>query len=264
MLHDKRRLLLIAGPCSLESEANVRTVAKELRAIADREPDLNIIFKGSYDKANRTSLKGDRGPGLEAGLALLEIARKDYGFPVLTDVHGPDQCEAVGKVADVLQIPAFMCRQTDLLVAAAKTGKVVNVKKGQFLSPFEMRFVVDKLAGAGAKEIWQTDRGTTFGYQNLVVDMRAFPIMASNGWPTIMDATHAVQLPGAAGGSSGGQREYVPVLARAALAAGADGLFMETHPDPSKAISDGPSQVPLDQFAELVRSCLKVWRAVRN
>ncbi|MFN7339699.1 MAG: 3-deoxy-8-phosphooctulonate synthase [Opitutia bacterium] len=263
MIHDKRRLLLIAGPCSLESESNVRAVAKELRALADREPDLNLVFKGSYDKANRTSLQGDRGPGLEAGLALLEIARKDYRFPILTDVHGPDQCAAVGKVADVLQIPAFMCRQTDLLVAAARTGKVVNVKKGQFLSPFEMRFVVDKLAGAGAAEIWQTDRGTTFGYQNLVVDMRAFPIMAANGWPTIMDATHAVQLPGAAGGSSGGQREFVPVLARAALAAGADGLFMETHPDPAKAISDGPSQVPLDQFAELVQSCLRIWRAAR-
>jgi 2-dehydro-3-deoxyphosphooctonate aldolase (KDO 8-P synthase) len=264
MLHDKRRLLLIAGPCSLESESNVRTVAKELRALADREPDLNIIFKGSYDKANRTSLTGDRGPGMEAGLELLALAKKDYGFATLTDIHSPEHCAPVAKVADVLQIPAFMCRQTDLLVAAAKTGRVVNVKKGQFLSPFEMRFVVDKLSGAGAKEIWQTDRGTTFGYQNLVVDMRAFPIMATNGWPTIMDATHAVQLPGAAGGSSGGQREYVPVLARAALAAGADGLFMETHPDPAKAISDGPSQVPLDQFAELVRSCLRVWRSVRG
>jgi 2-dehydro-3-deoxyphosphooctonate aldolase (KDO 8-P synthase) len=264
MIHDKRRLLLIAGPCSLESEENVRAVAKELRTLADREPDLNIVFKGSYDKANRTSLSGVRGPGMEAGLALLEIARKDYRFPILTDVHGPEQCEPVGKVADVLQIPAFMCRQTDLLVAAARTGKVVNVKKGQFLSPFEMRYVVDKLASAGAAEIWQTDRGTTFGYQNLVVDMRAFPIMAANGWPTVMDATHAVQLPGAAGGSSGGQREFVPVLARAALAAGADGLFMETHPDPSKAISDGPSQVPLDQFSELVLSCLRIWRAARG
>ena len=164
---------------------------------------------------------------------------------------------------DVLQVPAFMCRQTDLLVAAAKTGKVVNVKKGQFLSPFEMRFVVDKLEGAQAAEIWQTDRGTTFGYQNLVVDMRSFPIMAGFGHPTIMDATHAVQLPGAAGGSSGGQREYVPVLAKAALAAGADGLFMETHPDPAKAISDGPSQVPLADFPALVESCLRVWKAVR-
>ena len=264
MIHDKRRLLLIAGPCSLESESNVRTVAKALRALQDREPDLNVVFKGSYDKANRTSLKGDRGPGLEAGLALLEIVRRDYGFRILTDVHSAEQAPAVGAVADVLQIPAFLCRQTDLLVAAARTGKVVNVKKGQFLSPFEMRHVVDKLAGAGAPEIWQTDRGTTFGYQNLVVDMRSFPLMAANGWPTIMDATHAVQLPGAAGGASGGQREFVPVLARAALAAGADGLFLETHPDPARAISDGPSQVPLEQFDELVRSCLKVWRAVRS
>ena len=264
MIHDKRRLLLIAGPCSLESEANVRTVAKALRALQDREPDLNVVFKGSYDKANRTSLKGDRGPGLEAGLALLEIARRDYGFRILTDVHSAEQAPAVGAVADVLQIPAFLCRQTDLLVAAARTGKVVNVKKGQFLSPFEMRHVVDKLAGAGATEIWQTDRGTTFGYQNLVVDMRSFPLMAANGWPTIMDATHAVQLPGAAGGASGGQREFVPVLARAALAAGADGLFLETHPDPARAISDGPSQVPLEQFDELVRSCLRIWRAARS
>ena len=264
MIHDKRRLLLIAGPCSLESEANVRTVAKALRALQDREPDLNVVFKGSYDKANRTSLKGDRGPGLEAGLALLEIARRDYGFRILTDVHSAEQAPAVGAVADVLQIPAFLCRQTDLLVAAARTGKVVNVKKGQFLSPFEMRHVVDKLAGAGATEIWQTDRGTTFGYQNLVVDMRSFPLMAANGWPTIMDATHAVQLPGAAGGASGAQREFVPVLARAALAAGADGLFLETHPDPARAISDGPSQVPLEQFDELVRSCLRIWRAARS
>jgi len=264
MLHDKRRLLLIAGPCSLESESNCRTVAKELKALSTRLPELNIIFKGSYDKANRTSLDGNRGPGMEAGLELLKLVKKDYGFPVLTDIHGPDHCEPVGKVVDVLQIPAFMCRQTDLLVAAAKTGKVVNVKKGQFLSPFEMKFVVDKLNGAHAKEIWQTDRGTTFGYQNLVVDMRSFPIMASYGCPTIMDATHAVQLPGAAGGASGGQREFVPVLAKAALAAGADGLFMETHPNPAKAISDGPSQVPLADFSVLVESCLRIWKATRN
>ncbi|MFM9001269.1 MAG: 3-deoxy-8-phosphooctulonate synthase [Opitutia bacterium] len=263
MLHDKRRLLLIAGPCSLENEANCRTVAKELRALADRLPELNVVFKGSYDKANRTSLGGVRGPGLEAGLELLALVKKDYRFPVLTDVHGPEQCGPVGKVVDVLQIPAFMCRQTDLLVAAARTGRVVNVKKGPFLSPQEMRFVVDKLEGAGAAEIWQTDRGTTFGYQNLVVDMRSFRIMAGFGHPTVMDATHAVQLPGAAGGSSGGQREYVPVLARAALAAGADGLFMETHPDPARAVSDGPSQVPLAEFPALVESCLRIWKAAR-
>ena len=165
MIHDKRRLLLIAGPCSLESESNCRTVAQELKTLGARFPELNIIFKGSYDKANRTSLGGDRGPGMKAGLELLAMVKKDYGFKVLTDIHGPEQCEAVGQVVDVLQIPAFMCRQTDLLVAAAKTGKCVNVKKGQFLSPFEMRFVVDKLTGARAAEIWQTDRGTTFGYQ---------------------------------------------------------------------------------------------------
>lgn len=263
MLHDKRRLLLIAGPCSLESEANCRTIARELRALATRHPELNLIFKGSFDKANRTSLGGDRGPGMSAGLELLAMVRQDYGFKVLTDIHGPEQCAAVGKVVDVLQIPAFMCRQTDLLVAAARTGKVVNVKKGQFLSPTEMRFVVDKLEGAQANEIWQTERGSTFGYQNLVVDMRAFPIMAGFGHPTIMDATHAVQLPGAAGGASGGQREFVPVLAKAALAAGADGLFMETHPDPAQAISDGPSQVPLADFPGLVEACLRVWKSVR-
>jgi len=263
MLHDKRRLLLIAGPCSLESESNCRTVAKELRALADRLPELNVVFKGSYDKANRTSLGGVRGPGLEAGLELLAMVKKDYRFPTLTDVHGPEQCAPVGKVVDALQIPAFMCRQTDLLVAAARTGRIVNVKKGQFLSPQEMRFVVDKLEGAGAAEIWQTDRGTTFGYQNLVVDMRSFSIMAAFGHPTVMDATHAVQLPGAAGGSTGGQREFVPVLAKAALAAGADGLFMETHPDPARAVSDGPSQVPLAEFPALVESCLRIWKAAR-
>jgi len=262
MLHDKRRLLLIAGPCSLENEANCRAVAQELRALADRLPELNIVFKGSYDKANRTSLAGVRGPGMEAGLELLRLVKKDYRLPTLTDVHGPEQCEPVGKAVDALQIPAFMCRQTDLLVAAARTGRIVNVKKGQFLSPQEMRFVVDKLEGAGATEIWQTDRGTTFGYQNLVVDMRSFRIMSAFGHPTVMDATHAVQLPGAAGGSSGGQCEFVPVLAKAALAAGADGLFMETHPDPSKAVSDGPSQVPLAEFPALVETCLRVWKAV--
>ena len=189
--------------------------------------------------------------------------RESLGLPVLTDVHEVTHCAPVAEAVDVLQIPAFLCRQTDLLLAAAATGRVVNVKTGQFLSPQEMEFVVSKLKQGKAKEIWQTERGTTFGYQNLVVDMRSFPIMAGFGHPTIMDATHAVQLPGAAGGASGGQREYVPVLAKAALAAGADGLFMETHPDPKKAISDGPSQVPLAEFPALVESCLRVWKAVR-
>jgi 2-dehydro-3-deoxyphosphooctonate aldolase (KDO 8-P synthase) len=234
-----------------------------LAAQREKHPQLNIVFKGSFDKANRTSLGGLRGPGIERGLELLALIKREFGFPVVTDIHEAAQCDRVATVADVLQIPAFLCRQTDLLVAAAKTGRVVNVKKGQFLSPFEMTFVTDKLRESEAAEIWQTERGTTFGYQNLTVDMRSFSIMAKNGYPTLMDATHSVQLPGAAGGSSGGQREFVPVLAKAALAAGANGLFIETHPDPSKAISDGPSQVPLAELPALLESCLRIWQAVR-
>ncbi len=264
MLFDPQRLLLIAGPCSLESEAICHAVADVLASLRDKEPDLNIVFKGSFDKANRTSLRGLRGPGLEDGLKLLAGVKNKYGFPVLTDFHSPDQAKAVGKVCDVLQIPAFLCRQTDLLLAAAATKRCVNVKKGQFLSPYEMEHVVDKLVEGGAGEIWQTERGSTFGYQNLVVDMRSFSIMRGHGHPTIFDATHSVQLPGAAGGASGGQREFVPPLAKAALAAGADGLFIETHPDPKHAISDGPSQVPLKEFPKLIASCLRVWRAVRS
>ncbi|MDR2981962.1 MAG: 3-deoxy-8-phosphooctulonate synthase [Puniceicoccales bacterium] len=263
MLHDPKRLLLLAGPCSLENETVCRTVATELAAMQKRFPELNIVFKGSFDKANRTSLGGKRGPGIDLGLELLAMVKKDFRFPVVTDIHWPEQCARIGAVADVLQIPAFLCRQTDLLVAAAKTGCIVNVKKGQFLSPFEMEFVTAKLRESKAAEIWQTERGTTFGYQNLVVDMRSFAIMAKNGFPTLMDATHSVQLPGAAGGSSGGQREFVPMLAKAALAAGANGLFMETHPAPAQAISDGPSQIPLAEFPALVESCLRVWQAVK-
>ncbi len=263
MLFDPKRLLLIAGPCSLENEATCRAVAEVLAQMREDEPDLNIIFKGSFDKANRTSGKGKRGPGMAAGLKLLAGVKKKYDFPVLTDIHLPEQARPVAKVCDVLQIPAFLCRQTDLLLAAAATPSVVNVKKGQFLSPMEMEHVVSKVREGGAKEIWQTDRGTTFGYQNLVVDMRSFAIMARNRAPTVFDATHSVQLPGAAGGASGGQREFVPNLARAALAAGAGGLFIETHPDPARAISDGPSQVPLKEFPALIASCLRVWRAAR-
>lgn len=263
MIFDAKKLLLIAGPCSLESEATCRAVAEALVQLGRRHPELNLVFKGSFDKANRTSLTGDRGPGLEEGLRLLALVKREYGFPVLTDFHERGQATAVAAVCDVLQIPAFLCRQTDLLLAAAATGRVVNVKKGQFLSPPEMRFVVDKLVEAKAREIWQTDRGTTFGYQNLVVDMRSFPIMKAHGTPTVFDATHSVQLPGAAGGKSGGKREYVPTLARAALAAGADGLFIETHPDPARAISDAESQIPLAELPALVASCLAVWKAVR-
>src|SRR5476649_1185829 len=241
MLFDPKKLLLIAGPCSLESEAICRAVAEKLAAVAQAHPEVRVVFKGSYDKANRTSLLGERGTGLDEGLRLLALIRKEYGFPVLTDIHETGQVAAVAAVCDVLQIPAFLCRQTDLLLAAAATGRVVNVKKGQFLSPQEMKHVTDKLRQGKAVEIWQTERGTTFGYQNLVVDMRSFSIMKENGFPTVFDATHSVQLPGAAGGRSGGQREFVPPLSRAALAAGADGLFVETHPNPAVAISDRDS-----------------------
>lgn len=264
MIFDPQRLLLIAGPCSLESESVALPVAEKLARLAARHPQLNIVFKGSFDKANRTSLQSDRGPGIDDGLTLLQKAKAATGLPVTTDLHLPEQAATVADVCDVLQIPAFLCRQTDVLTAAAATGRVVNVKKGQFLSPAEMRFVVDKLEAARAAEIWQTERGSTFGYQNLVVDMRSFSIMQGYGHPAIFDATHSVQLPGAGGGKTTGNREYVPALARAALAAGADGLFFETHPEPDTAISDGPNQIPLEQFEALVASCLATWATAKS
>lgn len=264
MLYDPKKLLLIAGPCSLENEGVCRAVAEKLAAIGKAQPELTIIFKGSFDKANRTSVSGPRGTGIEEGLKLLALIKRDYGFPVLTDVHERAQVAEIAAVCDVIQIPAFLCRQTDLLLAAAATGRTVNVKKGQFLSPQEMVHVTGKLREGAAQEIWQTERGTTFGYQNLVVDMRSFAIMAQNGYPTIFDATHAVQLPGAGGGKSSGQREFVPPLAKAALAAGADGLFIETHPDPANAISDGPNMIALDALPALLTSCGAIWRAVRD
>jgi 2-dehydro-3-deoxyphosphooctonate aldolase (KDO 8-P synthase) len=263
MIYDSEKLLLLAGPCSLESLDTCRPVADALAALQQQHPQLNILFKGSFDKANRTSISSDRGTGLDAGLEIFQTIKAEYGFKTITDIHTPEQCATVGAVVDAMQIPAFLCRQTDLLVAAAKTDCAINVKKGQFLSPQEMTFVTNKLKEAAANEIWQTERGTTFGYQNLVVDMRSFNIMAENGYPTIMDATHSVQLPGAAGGISGGQREFVPALARAALAAGANGVFLETHPNPAAAISDAASQVPLNELPALIESLLRVWQAVR-
>jgi 2-dehydro-3-deoxyphosphooctonate aldolase (KDO 8-P synthase) len=263
-LFDPKRLLLIAGPCSLENEAICRAVATKLKAVGRAHPELNIVFKGSFDKANRTSVSGPRGTGLEEGLALLALVKKEYGFPVLTDVHESIQVGPVAAVCDVLQIPAFLSRQTDLLVAAAATGRTVNVKKGQFLAPQDMAHVTEKLRQGGAVEIWQTERGTTFGYQNLVVDMRSFPIMRQNGYPTVFDATHSVQLPSAAGGKSGGQREFAAPLARAALAAGADGLFIETHPDPEHALSDGPNMIPLGELEQFVADGIVFWKAARS
>lgn len=264
MLFKPEKFLLIAGPCSLENEAVCRSVAATLCRLRDEFPELNLVFKGSFDKANRTSIQGPRGTGLEEGLRLHALIKDAYGFPCLTDIHETAQAAPVAQVCDVLQIPAFLCRQTDLLLAAAHTGRTVNVKKGQFLSPQEMVHVTQKLKEGGAREVWQTERGTTFGYQNLVVDMRTFPIMKTNGFPTIFDATHSVQLPGAAGGKSGGQREFIPYLARAAVAAGADGVFIETHPNPAEAISDGPNMVPLADLPALVASLLRIWKAVRT
>lgn len=265
MIFEADKLLLIAGPCSLESRPLSFRVAERVAKIAQKyKGKLTVVFKGSFDKANRTSVKSDRGTGMEGGLAILEAVKKEFGLPVLTDVHESWQCARVGEVCDVLQIPAFLCRQTDLLVEAAKTGRAVNVKKGQFLSPYEMKHVVNKLREAGAVEIWQTDRGSTFGYQNLVVDMRSFPIMAQNGLPVILDATHSTQLPGAGEGCSSGERKYVPTLSRAAIAAGADGLFIETHPQPEKAISDAATQLPLGELEALIDSCLKIRAALAD
>ncbi len=258
-----KKMLLIAGPCSLECRELAFECAEVVSAVAKKYADkLTVVFKGSFDKANRTSLGSARGTGMKEGLEILGAVRENFKLPVLTDVHESAQCAAVGDVCDVLQIPAFLCRQTDLLVAAAKTGKCVNVKKGQFLSPRDMKYVVEKLRQANATEIWQTDRGTSFGYNNLVVDMRSFPIMAENGYPAIMDATHATQLPSASAGVSGGERAFVKTLARAAIAAGADGLFIETHPRPEQAMSDAATQLPLTELDSLVAECLAIREAI--
>jgi 2-dehydro-3-deoxyphosphooctonate aldolase (KDO 8-P synthase) len=258
----RRRFILIAGPCVIESEKLCRQVAASLQKIC-RKLGVTFIFKASYDKANRTSGKSFRGPGLDTGLKTLAGIREEFRVPVLTDVHTETQAFEAGEVVDILQIPAFLCRQTDLINAAVFTGKIVNIKKGQFLSPAEMRQVVKKAEEAGGRKILVTERGATFGYNNLVADMRSIPIMRRFGYPVIFDATHSVQLPGGGGDKSGGQREFAPVLARAAVAAGADGVFIETHPNPDRALSDGPNMIPLDEMAELLSTLLKVRAAVR-
>ncbi len=260
---NSNKMLLIAGPCSLESKDISFKVAETVAEIADKyKSELTVLFKGSFDKANRTSIKGNRGTGMRIGLEILADVKKEFSLPVITDVHESCQCEQVGEVCDALQIPAFLCRQTDLLVAAAKTGRAVNVKKGQFLSPYEMKYVVSKLRDANASEIWQTERGSSFGYQNLVVDMRSFTIMAENNTPVVFDATHSVQLPGAGNGQSSGDRRFVPCLAKAAVAAGANGLFIETHPNPEKAISDSATQLELSKLEALIASCLAIKHAL--
>jgi 2-dehydro-3-deoxyphosphooctonate aldolase (KDO 8-P synthase) len=246
---------LIAGPCQLESRAHGMECAVALKEISERL-GIGLVFKSSYDKANRTSIAGKRGIGMEAALQVFADIRSSLGLPILTDVHEREHCAVVAEVTDVLQIPAFLCRQTDLIIAAAHTGKVVNVKKGQFLAPWDMRNVIDKVCTAGNAQVLVTERGSSFGYNTLVSDFRSLPIMASYGAPVIFDATHSVQQPGGQGSSSGGQREFVAVLARAAVAVGVAGLFIETHPDPDNAPSDGPNMIALRDFEALIANLM--------
>ena len=254
---------LIAGPCQLENEKHALEVSSELKKITEKL-GLGLIYKTSFDKANRTSLKGKRGLGLEKSLSIFDKIKKDLDIPVLTDIHTVEQCQIVSKHVDVLQIPAFLCRQTDLLIAAAKTGKVINVKKGQFLAPWDMVNVTKKIADSGNTNILVTERGASFGYNTLVSDMRALPIMAKNGYPIVFDATHSVQQPGGMGDKSGGQREFVEHLARAAIAVGVAAVFIETHPDPDNAPSDGPNMVPLSQMPDLLKQLIEIDNLIKN
>ena len=255
------KFILIAGPCVIESEELCLKEAEAIKKIAERL-DLDYYFKASFDKANRTSISSYRGPGIEEGLRILKKVKEEVGVKVVTDIHEPWQAEKAAEVCDMLQIPAFLCRQTDLLVAAAKTGKLINVKKAQFLAPWDMRNVVGKLEEAGNRNIMLCERGSTFGYNTLVVDMSGICEMKKLGYPVVFDATHSVQKPGGKGSSTGGNREYVEPLAKAAIAAGADHLFFEVHPDPDEALSDGPNMVRLNEFEELLKRVIKVYDAV--
>lgn len=249
-------LVLIAGPCQLETLDHAMMIAETMAEACNRA-GAGYVFKASYDKANRTSLKGRRGIGIDEGLRMLDEVRRRIGCPVLTDVHDIEQARTAGAVADVIQIPAFLSRQTDLLLAAGETGAAVNIKKGQFLAPWDMPNVADKVASTGNRRIMLTERGVSFGYNTLVADMRSLPIMARTGWPVIMDATHSVQQPGGQGGSSGGQREFAPVMARAAVSLGVAGVFIETHQDPDNAPSDGPNMIPLERMPALIASLMR-------
>ena len=261
------RPFVICGPCVIESRDHALRMGRAVAEAAERA-GLRAVFKASYDKANRTSVTSYRGPGMARGLEVLAEVRRETGLPVLTDIHQPDQAEPVAEVCDVLQVPAFLCRQTDLLVAAGRTGRVVNIKKGQFLAPDDMRHAADKVATSGNDRILLTERGTSFGYRNLVVDFRGIARMREFGYPVVLDVTHSLQLPGAAGGSSGGQAEYIPQLARAGAACGVDGLFMEVHDEPRRALSDGPNALRLSLLPELlvqvaeIRNLVARWEAV--
>ncbi|MGC1404979.1 MAG: 3-deoxy-8-phosphooctulonate synthase [Thermodesulfobacteriota bacterium] len=250
-------LLVIAGPCVIEDESTTVAIARELKEIQKRL-NIPLVFKASFDKANRTSIHSYRGPGITAGLDLLDFIRARFELPVLADVHRVSEIEKAVQVLDVIQIPAFLCRQTDLLTAAGRTGRPVNIKKGQFLSPWDMRFVIEKITGTGNEQILLTERGTSFGYNNLVVDMRSLPILSGFGYPVIFDATHSVQLPGGGEGISGGERQFVPFLARAAVAAGVQGVFLEVHTDPEKALCDGANSWPLDRLETLLRGLMAI------
>ncbi|HII3940393.1 TPA: 3-deoxy-8-phosphooctulonate synthase [Enterococcus faecium] len=254
--------MLIAGPCVIESEENVMLIAKTIKEITEKL-DIDYYFKASFDKANRTSITSYRGPGIEEGLKILKKVKETYGLKICTDIHEPWQAEKAAEVCDILQIPAFLCRQTDLLVAAAKTGKIINVKKAQFLAPWDMKNVINKLVEAGNSNIMLCERGTSFGYNTLVVDMTSIVEMKKFGYPVVMDATHSVQKPGGKGDVTGGNRNNVEPLAKAAVATGADALFFEVHPDPDNALSDGPNMVLLDEFEGLLERVLKVYNAVR-
>ena len=262
-ISNNKTFTLIAGPCQLESEQHAISVAKTLKEITE-VLQIGFIYKTSFDKANRTSLKGKRGAGLKDSLPIFDKIRKNLNIPVLTDIHTIEQCEIVSKHVDILQIPAFLCRQTDLLIAAAKTKKIINVKKGQFLAPWDMVNVTNKIKESGNDNILVTERGASFGYNTLVSDMRSIPIMSKNGYPVVFDATHSVQQPGGMGDKSGGQREFVEYLARAAVAVGVAAVFIETHPDPDNAPSDGPNMVPLSKMKKLLKQLVDIDKLVKN
>jgi 2-dehydro-3-deoxyphosphooctonate aldolase (KDO 8-P synthase) len=256
-------LVLIAGPCVIEDYETTLSIARFLKQITE-ELQIPFVFKASYDKANRTSIQSYRGPGMREGLQILHRIKQELSIPILSDVHSPTEVTDAAQVLDIIQIPAFLCRQTDLILAVAQTGKPINIKKGQFLSPWEMAPVTDKIISTGNRQILLTERGTTFGYSNLVVDFRSIRIMQDIGFPVIFDATHSVQLPGGAGASSGGQREFAPLLAKAAVAAGADGIFLEVHPDPDHARCDGPNSLPLTNLHDLIFRLKAIRRAVTD
>ncbi len=262
-ISNNNRICIIAGPCQLENEQHAMDMAGKIKEITSKF-NMGFIYKTSFDKANRTSLKGKRGLGLEQSLPIFDKIKKELDVPILTDIHNTDQCSLVSPHIDVLQIPAFLCRQTDLLIAAAKTGKIINVKKGQFLAPWDMVNVTKKIADSGNDNILVTERGASFGYNTLVSDMRSLPIMAKNGYPVIFDATHSVQQPGGLGKTSGGQREFVEYLARASVAVGVAGVFIETHQDPDNAPSDGPNMVPLDKLEKLLSQLFEIDNLIKK